>query len=224
MPSSSRSAASCPRAIGPQALLPDLGRAVHAVLAACALRADARHPDRRPRAAGHRRRRARAGRAVDDRRQLPAAKARPGLRRLRHGRRRGADHRPDHRRLDHRRDLLALDLPDQRAVGILALYRRAAFVVDEPRGAAGGDAPLRARRAPDRLGRLPADGDRPRRAADHARPRPDRGLVRQPADPGDGGAGASRPRRHGGLGAQPRRPDRAAGAARRTATSRSARC
>ena len=62
---------------------------------------------------GARRRRPRAVRAGHPRRHLPRRKARPGLRRLRHGGRRRARHRPHAGRLDHRQLQLALDLLHQ---------------------------------------------------------------------------------------------------------------
>ena len=69
----------------------------------------------RPHSARRRRRRPRPQRTGHPRRHLPRRKARPGLRRLRHGRRRRARHRPHARRLDHRQLQLALDLLHQPA-------------------------------------------------------------------------------------------------------------
>ena len=64
---------------------------------------------------GHHRRRPAADRAGDPRRRLPAAEARPGLRRLRHRRGLRAGDRADAGRLDHRQFRLALGFPAQRA-------------------------------------------------------------------------------------------------------------
>ena len=98
----------------PQTLLHDLRGAVRHQLHAVRPRALAAPAHLLPRSAGSRRRRPPAQRAGHPRRHLPPAQARPGLRRLRHGRRPRPRHRPHPRRLDHRQLQLALDLLHQR--------------------------------------------------------------------------------------------------------------
>ncbi len=103
------------RALRAQALLHDVRRAVQRQLAAVRPRAEPRHADLLPRAAGHRRRRPRAGGTGDPRRHVPRREARGGVRALQHGHRHRAGDRPDPRRLDHRQLLVAVGLLHQRA-------------------------------------------------------------------------------------------------------------
>ncbi len=161
----------------PQALLHDVGRAVHHRLVP--VRHRAQHPVPGPRAhfPGHRRRRPRPVGAVDARRHLSAGQARPGVRGLCLRRHRRARARPDDRRLGHRQLFLALDLSGQHP-------RRLPVAVPRPdlrRRAQGAD-----RRAQDaavqgaegRLRRLPARRRRARQPRDLPRSRRARRLVR----------------------------------------------
>ena len=73
--------------------------------------------DPRPHFAGNGRRCASADRAVRIAREFPAGQTRCGDGAIRHGRRGGADHRPDPRRLDHGQLFVAVDLLHQFAGG-----------------------------------------------------------------------------------------------------------
>ena len=101
------------RPLRTQALLHDLRRDLHRLLVPLRHRQHPPAPHLRAHPARRRRRRPRPQRTGHPRRHLPRRKARSGLRRLRHGRRHRARHRPHPRRLDHRQLQLALDLLHQ---------------------------------------------------------------------------------------------------------------
>ena len=100
---------------GPQEVLPDLSRSIHAQFAAMWLCPESECAAVVPDAARLRRRGNGAGRSVDPRGYISAGEARPGLCGIRRGRRGGPGGRADARRLDIRQHLLAVVLPDQRA-------------------------------------------------------------------------------------------------------------
>ena len=129
---------------------------VHGELAAVRARAEPQRADRLSRPARAWRRRHADQRASHPGRHVSAAKARPGVRALRHRRHRRADGRADARRLDHRQLFLALDFFHQRAdrhrlAGARALAGRRA------RGARARAPRAPRRRAARRLDRICAD-------------------------------------------------------------------
>ena len=97
----------------PQTLLHELRRHVHRLLGALRIRTQSRLAHLCPHSAGPWRWRPRAQRTGYPRRHLLHREARPGLRTLRHGRRRRSRDRANARRLDHRQLQLALDLLHQ---------------------------------------------------------------------------------------------------------------
>ena len=101
--------------IGAKTLLHAVRRAVHREFLSVWDRPQPGIFDRIPGAAGPRRRRHGAERAIDAGRHLSARKARPSLRALRRRGDRCADDRTDPRRLHYRQLVVALDLLHQRA-------------------------------------------------------------------------------------------------------------
>ena len=153
----------------PQTLFHRLHHRLQPDLAALRVGPEPCRADHRPRPAGDHRRRVAAELPGDHYRQLCPGKARPGLCRLRRGRRFRAGDRADLGRLDHRQFHLALGVPGERA------GRHHAVDARRPRprrparsGRAAPGAPRRQTRS--RLPGLRAAPDRDGGVADRARP------------------------------------------------------
>ena len=186
----------------PAADLRDRHRLVHRGVVALRDRPERQRADRRPAAAGRRRRPAHPGQPGDDRVELPAGRSGPGDRGVVGARRRRHGARPAARRLPGRGGLLAGDLPDQRP--------------DRPVRGRDGHPP----RSRDPGPRRPRQARQPGRGPRRGRPRgndlrADRGARRHdrndPRGRGRRCGGPDRVHRHG---APQRQPDDAAGPVR----------